>query len=420
MAQTRSKTSPHSQQATPRQGPRPLPLHMSTLSTSWMSSRAAFPYLKSGSLPWSPDLKNKAEALFDEIAAHPDNQFLAALDAEALLRTQEFQRGVKVYQNHPYERDVTDPKAIWEEGGSRLLDYGGPENGPVCLVVPSLINKAYILDLNKKRSFMRALAKKGMRCFLLSWGEIGDTEKQMELDDYILGRLSRCVDAVNGATCDQPVNLIGYCMGGVLTTAFTTLEADRVASLVLLATPWDFLAGDGAYQRIINSSRYQLTATIDMLGLLPIDAIQSVFTSLDPFQAINKFGKFGKIDQDSPEALRFVAMEDWLNDGVPLAGKVARECLFDWYLENKPATYQWEMDGHIIDPREIQCPTAIFIPKKDRIVPPESAAVLAHLIPKADRFDLGAGHVGMITGRQAVKNLYEPLSNWLLSKAEAK
>ena len=39
-----------------------------------------------------------------------------------------------------------EPPTLWSAGATRLLDYG-PARRPPLLVVPSLINRAYILDL---------------------------------------------------------------------------------------------------------------------------------------------------------------------------------------------------------------------------------------------------------------------------------
>ena len=42
-------------------------------------------------------------------------------------------------------------------------------------------------------------------------------------------------------------------------------------------------------------------------------------------------------------ARRFVVLEDWLNDGVPLAAPVAREVLSGWYGANTPAAGAWRL-----------------------------------------------------------------------------
>jgi pimeloyl-ACP methyl ester carboxylesterase len=148
--------------------------------------------------------------------------------------------GMAGYRRHPFARTAPDPPAIWAEGGSRLLDYGG--EGPPVLFVPSLVNRAYVLDLVPERSLMRWLPGQGLRTLLLDWGWPGEAERLFTLTDYVAGRLERALAAAPG-----PVVLAGYCMGGLLALAAALRRPDRVRALALRATPWDFHAGpDGA------------------------------------------------------------------------------------------------------------------------------------------------------------------------------
>ena len=75
-----------------------------------------------------------------------------------------------------------------------------------------------------------------------------------------------------------------------------------------------------------------MSPIIALLGEMPVDALQGLFASIDPMQTARKFLNFALLDPQNPKASVFVALEDWLNDGVPLAGPVAQECL------SRPAT----------------------------------------------------------------------------------
>jgi len=113
------------------------------------------------------------------------------------------------------------------------------------------------------------------------------------------------------------------------------------------------------------------------------------------------------------EARNFVALEDWLNDGVALAGPVARECLFGWYGDNTAARGRWVLSGRVVSPADFIKPSLAMIPMKDRIVPPTSALVLARALPHALIRPLAAGHIGMMTGSRAKTDVYGPLVRWL-------
>ena len=61
---------------------------------------------------------------------------------------------------------------------------------------------------------------------------------------------------------------------------------------------------------------------------MPVDLLQSFFAALDPLAHARQIPPLRpSIDPDGDQAAKFVALEDWLNDGVGLAAPVARECL---------------------------------------------------------------------------------------------
>jgi poly(3-hydroxyalkanoate) synthetase len=150
---------------------------------------------------------------------------------------------------------------------------------------------------------------------------------------------------------------------------------------------------------------------------LPVDVLQSLFALLDPWSVADKYRGFANLPQDSKRAKLFVALEDWLNDGVPLAAPVTRACLGEWYGENAPARGTWRIAGLPVDPTQIRLPTFVAVPGRDRIVPPESARPLAALIAGAVLHQPNAGHIGMAAGARAEALLWRPLLDWLRSLA---
>ena len=317
--------------------------------------------------------------------------------------------GIAAYRRHPWQRTLPDPPALWQEEDTRLLDFGAAGDMPV-LFVPSLINRAYVLDLLPERSMMRWLAGQGVRPLLLDWGWPGPVERAFTLTDYIAGRLERAVAAVGA-----PVMLAGYCMGGLLALALALRRPDLLRGLALLATPWDFHAGDAAGAKRLGASLPLFEPLLHGTGTLPVDALQALFAVPDPGGIAAKYRTFGSVAQDSPAAQDFVALEDWLNDGVPLAAPVARETLGGWYGANTTAQGQWRVAGAPMDPAALRLPTWAAVPARDQIVPPESALPLPAAIPGAVLHRPPAGHIGMAAGPRARLALWEPLLGWLRS-----
>ena len=355
-----------------RLGPRPLALHLALAAKRSNGSSAASP--SSGS----------------DLAPGPD---------PALIR------GIAAYRRHPYHRTLADPPVIWAEGSSRLLDYGG--TGPLVLVVPSLINRAYVLDLTPEHSMLRHLAASGVHPLLLDWGWPGEVERRFSLTDYVVGRAERALDALPG-----PSTVLGYCMGGLLSVAIAQRRVSQVRGLLLLATPWDFHAASASAgpsaMAVLAHCAPALAA-----GTLPVDILQAMFALQDRGAIAEKFREFGAADQNSGHAKLFVALEDWLSDGVPLSAPVAHEVLGGWYGANSPAAGHWRLAGEVVDPAQLRLPVMVALPAQDRIVPPESAAPLAKLITDAAIVRPQAGHVGMVAGSRARDELWEPVLSWL-------
>ncbi|WP_424810953.1 alpha/beta fold hydrolase [Roseococcus sp. YIM B11640] len=313
-------------------------------------------------------------------------------------------RGLAAYRRHPHARDLPDPPVLWREGSARLLDFGG--TGRPVLFVPSLVNRAYVLDLDEGGSMMRWLAANGVRPLLLDWGWPGEAERRFTLTDHIAGRLERAILAA-----PPGLALAGYCMGGLLALAAALRRPDRVSALALLATPWDFAADPQA--RGLSRLLPGLEPMMEPMGALGVDMLQSLFAMLDPYAIPEKFRAFSRLDPTSARARRFVALEDWLNDGVPLAAPVARETLGGWYGENTPGRGEWAVAGLPVRPRDWRGPAFVAVPARDRIVPPPSALPLAAALPAAAVHLVPAGHIGMVAGQSAEAALWRPLRDWI-------
>jgi polyhydroxyalkanoate synthase len=386
--------------------PRPLPAHLGSAMMLWASSRGALPSLSGGSPP--SNLGPKLRALASEIVQAGSAEVAAALDRELARRADRFQTGLETYRHHAFHRPAQEAGVVWQEGTTRLLDYGKRRGKPV-LIVPSLINRYYILDLLPERSFVRFLAQRGMRPFVVDWGAPGEAERGFGLDDYIAGRL----DAATAAAITEagaPIAVVGYCMGGLLALALALRRHSEIAGLALLATPWDFHAERPEQARLLGTVIDTLSASA---GALPLAAIQTLFLSLDPFLAERKFIRFAGLDPASTAARDFVALEDWLNDGVPLAGAVARECGRSWYRDNEPARGLWRIAGQAIDARQFDKPALVVVPSRDRIVPPCSAEALGQALPRATMMRPPFGHIGMMASGVAPDQLWKPIAEWL-------
>ena len=394
--------------------PRPLMLHLGMAGS--LAGRAV---LEAAGLV--PDLVDSLArpAGFANIAEDKvDMARGAGVASAALNRIEAMLDGIDAYRRHPWRRLEENAPVIWSGGSSRLLDYAPRADGRPMLVIPSLVNRFWVLDLLPERSLLRWLAGTGRRPLLLDWGSPCATESAFGINDYLDRRLA---PALRVASANGPVDLIGYCMGGDFAIAAAQRYAERCCRIALIATPWDFNAGRGASAMLRNLARSvgeeRLRSLIRQLGecfgSVPVDFLQAIFALLDPNLAVRKFSAFRELQASSLAARAFVATEDWLNDGLPLARRAGEELLIDWCLENRPHRGLWQVDGAPILPESVARPALVIASRKDRIAPPEGVLPLAERIPDANRMVIDAGHVGMMAGSRAREAMWEPLAAWL-------
>lgn len=392
--------------------PVPLTFHLEAALLAYGQALLAAPRAGAPDFPWSPELQPEAACLGSGI-----DQIEAACEIGA--RLQAMLRGIEAWQRHPYRRAVEEPPVIWRRGAARLLDYGPPGGRPV-LVVPSLINRSYIVDLLPERSMLRWLARQGLRPILLDWGVPAREEAAFDLGRYGSERLLPALEAVC-AQAEGPVAVLGYCMGGTLAAGVAARMPDRVAALVTIGAPWDFASTRGiagglrAMLRARGAARVeaQIAAAGTAFGAVPVAVFQALFALVSPMQAAIKFRRFASLDPRSASARLFVALEDWLADGVPMAAPAARDLLVDWQIRNATGRRQWRFLGGTVDPRAIRAPTLAFCGRVDTIAPQPVTLPLGAAIPGAVVARPDAGHVGMIVGSRAQDQVWRPIAEFL-------
>lgn len=317
-----------------------------------------------------------------------------------------FQAGVMRYQGSGRKRRVEYPE-LAREGRVRLRDAGGNGSRTVVLV-PSLVNRGYVLDLCEGRSVVAALREAGFRVLLIDWGDPSAGDGPLTLETLIVGRLEpllrKAVEVAGG-----PVGMFGYCMGGLLALASAVrLGKGVVSRLALGAMPWDFSVTPSHGHMLL--ARPVLEPWLQANVLIPPEAMQQYFWLLDPWSPVRRLSAYGKANEFEAEAM--TALEDWLTDGLPLDGPVGREMLMDWYADNRTATGHWQVGGVTIVPGALEVPVWVAVTQRDVLVPPMCSLPFAAQARGASLQMINTGHVGLVCGRTSAEVFYKPLVGW--------
>jgi len=111
-------------------------------------------------------------------------------------------------------------------------------------MVPPCINKYYILDLQPDNSVVRHMVAQGHTVFLVSWKNPDPSMAEVSWDDYVGKGVIKAIDVVKEIGDTDQINILGFCVGGTLTTSALAVLAARnehpAASLTLFTTLLDF------------------------------------------------------------------------------------------------------------------------------------------------------------------------------------
>jgi len=302
--------------------------------------------------------------------------------------------GLRAYERAPRRERPAPKPEIARVGGASLRDHGG--SGPPVLLVPSLINPPRILDLDEEVSLTAAIARMGRRALLLDWGK-ADARGGLSVAGHVEELLLPLVRRIA-----EPVTLAGYCLGGTMAIAAANLIP--VERVVTIAAPWNFADYPDASRRALADMWAHAQSAAKQLGALPMEVLQAAFWSLDPERTVRKFAEFGRLIPRSPEARRFVELEEWANEGQPLPYPAARELIEELFGKDPSGSGEWRVGGQAISDA-LSIPALHLTSDHDRIAPAATA-------PAGKRVAIPSGHVGMIVG-SARKQLHEALADFL-------
>jgi polyhydroxyalkanoate synthase len=314
------------------------------------------------------------------------------------------------------------PHEIASDGPLARVRYykaqGAKRHPDPIVIVSSLINRYYVLDLLPELSVISRLQQRGFDVFVLDWKAVGDLGPTLRFADYVDGAISAAVSDAARARGSERAHMIGYCMGGTLAAMYAARHPDRLKSLVLLGTPIDFHAS-GLLATWTTRQRFDVDLLVDALGNMPPLLMQAGFKGLNPADAFFKLVHLWLEADDEARVRHMVALESWLEDNVAFPGGVYREYIRGLYQDNALQRGDFLVGGTPVDLKRIKAPLCNVIALRDHICRPPASRVLNDLVSSTDRerIEFDTGHIGLTTSRRAHAELWPRVLDWLEARA---
>jgi len=195
------------------------------------------------------------------------------------------------------------------------------------LLVWSLINRYYILDLAPGRSFVEYAVGRGIPVFVTSWRNPTTAQAHWDLDTYARALLD-AMDAVREISGSEQIGTVGLCAGGQLLAATLAQLAatgdDRVAYACFGVSQLDMsvpnVAGMAMHPALTGAARAGTMAG----GVVDGRDIAAVFAWLRPNELVWNYWVNNYLMGQDPPTFDILA---WNADTTRLAGAVQRDLL---------------------------------------------------------------------------------------------
>lgn len=312
-----------------------------------------------------------------------------------------------------------------ENTSYEVVSSAGGNNTPL-LIIYAFINRHYILDLLPEVSVIRSLLDQGLDIFAADWGTPSAYDRSMTLGHFVNRYLDKSIDFIRKITKSEKVSLFGYCWGGDLALMYSAVHPEKVKNLITIATPGDFDLDDSLLATWAKAIK--VNYLLDAFGNLPGAVLNAAFILRNPIEYSHKYFHFFEQPRSLEAVTEFFATETWLYDSPPIIGEIYRQFTEYCYkqnllIKNKMRIedgYNGTNDGTVINLKNINMPFLNILAKKDDLVAPNSSKALNDALTEShdkSLIELDSGHVGLMIGKNAHKELWPRVGEWLKKRS---
>jgi polyhydroxyalkanoate synthase len=310
----------------------------------------------------------------------------------------------------------TPARVIDEAPQGTLFQYLSPEERtrhlPV-LLVPPLAAPTSCFDLRRGCSMAEHLLGLGHPTYLVEYGTIGFSDRELGLEHWVSEVLPRAIRKTSEAAGGAPVQVVGWCLGGIMTLLSLAAHPDLpVNSVAIVASPFDFtelklFAPIRAMAGVTNG--IFATLAYRAMGGAPAPLVKRAFqlSSFDKY--LTKPVAVGLNLHDRDFLAQIEAVDDFTNNMTAYPGRTMGQLYHRFFRVNDLADGRLELGDHDIDLADVRVPVLAVAGKDDVLAPRAAVHHVGTLLPNAAEVQLKSGpggHLGVLTGRAAARTTW--------------
>src|SRR3954468_8579387 len=311
------------------------------------------------------------------------------------------------------------PGAIIEEAPQcTVFRYLVPDDGatrelPVLLVPPLAVSPA-CFDLRRGCSLVEHMLALGHPTYLVEYGEIGYSDRDLGLEHWVDEVLPRAIRRVSEDNGGAPVQLVGWCLGGIMATlALAGEPALPVQSITMIASPFDFtrvrlIAPMRPVANLTNG--LLLSSLYRAMGGAPAPLVRRGFqlSSLDKYLT-KPLTMLTHLD-DRDFLAQLEAVDNFVDQMRAYPGRTFGQLYHRFFRVNDMAEDGvLELDDRRIDLADVRVPVLSVAGASDTLVRWPAVHAVADLLVNAPEVRLETapgGHLGVLAGRSAKRTTW--------------
>lgn len=291
------------------------------------------------------------------------------------------------------------------------------------LLVPPLAAPSSCFDLQRGCSLVEHLASLGYPTYAVDYGPISFGDRALGLEHWVDDVIPTAIDAVHADGGGRPVQLVGWCLGGIM--GLLAVAADQelpVATVALIASPFDFaqvrLAAPLRQLGRLTGGALE-TALYRALGGAPAPLVSRAFqlTSVDryvtkPLWVLRNLGERESIAHSE-------AIDRYMANMLAYPGRTFGQLYHRFFRVNDLADGVVALDGGEIELAAVRQPVLVVASDADVLAPAAAVRAVVDLLPNAASVDYAlvpGSHLGTLTGRGAAATTWRRLDEFLAAE----
>jgi polyhydroxyalkanoate synthase subunit PhaC len=316
------------------------------------------------------------------------------------------------------------PRTMIDKGPNRAVyRFNAPGRtlgGEPVLLVPPLAAPVLCFDLRRGCSLAEHLLDAGRRLYLVDYGTVSFSDRRLGLEHWIDEVLPRTIGAVSADAGGQPVHLVAWCLGGIMSLL---TQADQpalpVASISTVAAPIDMTAIPlvAPIKPLADlTNGWILTPVYRALGGAPRALVRRAFQLSAIDKMITKpVAVLSHLD-DAEFLAQLEAVDRFTDNMVAYPGRTFGQLYHRLFRANDLAEGEVDLGGRRISLTKVKVPVLVIAGAGDTIAPEPAVRHLVDVLDNAPEIAFEVypgGHLGVLTGRGARHTTWPRIDEFL-------